>query len=158
MATAVVNGTVKVPLSSARVILMARVKASARWFWWIAGLSLINTIAAMADSKFHFIVGLGFTQLVDGISKKLTGSVGFGALFFDVLFAALFFGFGWVAGKGRDWAFILGMIAYALDALLFLFAKDVIGIGFHLFALWCIYKGLKANEQLTQLASAAQPA
>jgi len=47
------------------------------------------------------------------------------------------------------------MMVYALDALLFLLTKDVVSVAFHLFALWCIYKGLKANEKLTRLGQLA---
>jgi len=46
------------------------------------------------------------------------------------------------------------MILYALDGLLFLLAKDVLSIGFHLFALYMIYKGLKAAEALRKLSPA----
>lgn len=143
-------------LSKQRLILAARAKSGARWFMWIAGLSLINTIAAFTGAHFHFIVGLGFTQFVDAISRKVAGTVSVGALFLDVLIAALFIGFGKWASQGREWAFLVGMIVYALDSLLFLVTKDVVSIGFHLFALWCIYRGLKANEGLNQLSELAQ--
>ena len=43
----------KVPLTS-----LARLRSGARWFYWVAGLSLVNTAAAFAGGHIHFVVGL----------------------------------------------------------------------------------------------------
>ncbi len=147
--------TRQVPAANAEAILEARAKSGARWFLWIAGLSLVNSIASSAGAKFHFILGLGITQVFDAIAKRTAGAGNFTALFLDVGMAGVFVFFGWLASKGREWAFILGMILYALDGLLFLLVKDMVGIGFHLFALFFIYRGLKATEALAKLRTPA---
>ena len=36
---------------------------AARWFWWIAGLSLVNTVLFYSGSNTSFIVGLGLTTV-----------------------------------------------------------------------------------------------
>lgn len=147
--------TRQVPVASPDVILEARAKSGARWFLWIAGLSLVNSIASFAGAKFHFVLGLGITQVFDGVAKRSAGAGNFVALLLDAFVAGIFILFGLLAIKGRDWAFILGIILYALDGFLFLLVKDIVGIGFHLFAIFFIYRGLKASEALAKLKTLA---
>jgi hypothetical protein len=44
------------------------------------------------------------------------------------------------------------MIIYALDALLFLFVQDYLGVGFHIFVLFLIAGGFRANRMLPENA------
>jgi hypothetical protein len=135
-------------------LLQKRTQSGANWFLWIAGLSLINTFAAAMGSNTRFIAGLGITQIADAVVAQAGKSGNPVALAFDFLAAGIFIAFGLWSRKRREWAFIVGMILYALDGLLFLLAKDVLSIGFHLFALYMIYKGLKAAEALRKLSPA----
>src|SRR5216117_2936789 len=41
---------------------MAQLKSGASWFYWIAGLSLINSIVAFTGGQWAFLFGLGITQ------------------------------------------------------------------------------------------------
>jgi thiosulfate reductase/polysulfide reductase chain A len=41
-----------------------RLKGAASWFYWIAALSLINSIIVMAGGNWHFIIGMGVTTVV----------------------------------------------------------------------------------------------
>ncbi|MCK4829211.1 hypothetical protein KA005_76515, partial [bacterium] len=50
-----------------RVKFEKQLKSGANWFFWIAGLSLVNTIVFLFDGSIYFVVGLGITQIVDGI-------------------------------------------------------------------------------------------
>ena len=45
--------------------------SGANWFYWIAGLSLVNTILLYTGSEWVFVVGLGVTQLIDGIAIEI---------------------------------------------------------------------------------------
>ena len=132
-------------------VLEKRLKSGANWFLWIAGLSLANSLSAVAGSHFRFIVGLGLTQIID----HLAGSARAAAMVLDVIAAGIFIGFGMLGRKRQEWAFIVGMILYVLDSLLFVLAKDVVSIAFHLLALFYLYRGLKANEALTRLGATA---
>lgn len=132
-----------------------RGKSGADWFFWIAGLSLINSIILLAGGQWSFIVGLGITQIIDtiglGIAKE-AGIIGnIIAFVFDALAAGIFIIFGIFSKKRYSWAFIVGMILYALDGLLFLLVRDFLSIGFHIFALYCIYGGFKANKLLKSI-------
>src|SRR5258706_7798546 len=48
----------------------AAVLSAARWFWWIAGLSLVNTILFHSGSDTSFVVGLAMTTLASAIFKS----------------------------------------------------------------------------------------
>ncbi len=138
-----------------------QVKSGASWFYWIAGLSMVNTLIAAFGGQVSFIVGLGITQFVDaiilGLTENISGVVKTISMFFmvglDLAFAGMFLYFGIKASQGKRWAFVTGMIFYTGDSLLYLIAQDWFGFGFHIFALVMIFTGLKAigkAEPLTQ--------
>ena len=139
-------------------------KSGATWFYWIAGLSVINSIVILVGSQWSFIVGLGITQLVDGIAMGVAqqASAQSGLILkvmgfiFDLLIAGLFVFFGAFAMRRHMWAYIVGMVLYAFDGLIFLIVKDFLSIGFHIFALVCIYGGLQASIKLKALEMAVQ--
>jgi len=130
----------------AKMVAAARVRAGAKWFYWIAGLSMINSLAVISGGNFHFVVGLGVTSVVDAMARQV-GSMG---SVLDVVIngfvSGVFVLFGYFAVKGQRWAFLVGMGLYALDGLLLLGAKDFLGMGFHAYALFAIYRGLQAAE------------
>ena len=53
--------------------------------------------------------------------------------------------------EGHRWAFLAGMALYALDGLIFLGFGLWLDLAFHAFALFNIYKGLSALNELHQL-------
>ncbi|HZO84930.1 MAG TPA: hypothetical protein VFC26_06940, partial [Verrucomicrobiae bacterium] len=127
---------------------LARVKSGGSWFYWIAALSLINSIAALTGSGWGFIVGLGMTQLVDQFASNLDGGGRAVAIVLDLLIAGVFVLFGVFANKGHLWSFIAGMALYALDGVIFVIAGDWLAAGFHVFVLFCLFAGFRAATQL----------
>jgi hypothetical protein len=134
--------TVNSAATVAQATALARVRVSARWFYWIAGLSLINSAVVIFGGSFHFVVGLGITSVVDALTKQ-AGSAGIVLdLIINGFVAGLFVLFGSCASKAQKWAFIVGLGLYALDGLLLLMARDILSVAFHAYALFCIYRGL----------------
>jgi hypothetical protein len=133
----------------------SRIASGASWFFWIAGLSIINSILVFTGSDWNFIVGLGVTQFIDGIALAILDEVGniasAIALSLDVLVAGIFVLFGFFARKRHNWAFIVGMVLYAIDGLIFLLVQDYLGMGFHVLALYFIFKGFKASRKIREL-------
>ena len=131
-----------------RLQLESRFKSGADWFFWIAGLSLVNSIIVLAGGEWSFVVGLGATQIIDYVGKEF-GHIGkMIGLVFNLGIAGLFVLFGVLARKRQVWSFILGMVLYGLDGLLFLLGMDFLSIGFHVFALFMIWNGLSALRKL----------
>ena len=128
--------------------LAGAARSGAGWFYWIAGLSLINSISMLSGSGWGFIVGLGITQVIDGLASELGSSGRLVALMLDLLAAGVFVFFGVFANKRYAWAFIVGMVLYALDGLIFVLVGDWLSAGFHVFVLLCILAGFSANQKL----------
>ena len=133
-----------------------------KWFYWIAGLSLVNSVAHLAKGEFSFVIGLGITQIVDAIALALTedypqASIVINAIafVFAAIFAGIFVLFGWLAGRKHGWAFIVGLILYTLDGLIFLLIKDWMSVAFHIFAFICIAMGYTNLRKLKQFETAA---
>jgi hypothetical protein len=127
------------------------VQSAARWFWWIAGLSLVNAVLLHAGSSVNFVVGLAMTTLASVIFAKnlpvailLTGiTVGF------------YFLMGLYGQRGRLWAFYLGLAVYVLDALIYMAFQDWMSVGFHVLATYFIFKGVQRVRELARTPSPA---
>jgi len=141
------------PATQTRLALEAQSRNGANWFFWIAGMSLVNSLVGLFGGQWGFVIGLGITQVIDAMltlgdgstASRLVGPVLTAAV------AAVFIAFGHFAREGRRWAFIAGIALYVLDSLLFVVVRDVLAIALHAFALYCLVKGLRAKDQLDRL-------
>ncbi len=129
-----------------------RVQSGARWFWWIAGLSAVNSVVALGGGNFNFVVGLGMTQFADGLFHNLRIL----AVIFDALAVAFFFFAGFFARKGHLWAFVVGGLPYIGDGIIFVLIGDWLPVAFHAYALVFIFIAAKELHALIQQAK-AQP-
>lgn len=141
--------------STPDIALQATVKNGANWFYWIAALSLINSLVIAFEGNLQFPVGLAITQLLAGIGVGLTAEGDSSAfliltIVISLIISTIFAGLGYYAGKGFGSAFIAGIIFYFLDAIIYLVFGDFFGVGFHLFALFFIMRGFLASRTLKQ--------
>lgn len=123
----------------------------AKWFWWIAGLSLVNTVLIHSGSDTSFVVGLGFTLMADALFQSVKAI----AFAIDAVALGFFFLMGYLSLRGHFWAFIVGAVVYAGDALIYLYFQDFMSVAFHGLALFYIVKGalgLRAALKDAQLA------
>jgi hypothetical protein len=146
-------------LATARPALEMHLRSGANWFFWIAALSLINSVILLTNGHWSFLAGLGITQFIDVLASQVSDSVGSAGTVIAMVLNVTVFGafvlFGIQARKRQNWAFIVGMVLYGLDGLLFLLVQGWLSIAFHIFALYCIFKGMSANNRLTELEKAA---
>lgn len=127
------------------------VQSAARWFWWIAGLSLVNAVLFYSGSEVNFVVGLGMTTLASMLfADNLPVALGLAGL--TIGFYVLM---GWQAQRPRLWAFYLGVLVYALDALIYMKIEDWMSVGFHGLAIFFIAKGIVRAHELGRAAPAA---
>jgi hypothetical protein len=130
----------------------ARVRSGANWFYWIAGLSLVNSVSTLFGGGLSFVLGLGATQIIDaiafglkeGLDAQTAGIVTAVAMVMNISLAGIFVLFGIFANKHRRWAFIAGMVLYVLDGVIFVIFPDFLSIIFHLYALYGLFNGLRA--------------
>lgn len=119
-------------------------KSGANWFYWIAGLSLINALLVASKTDWSFIVGLGITQLFLSLFNDLLIFSWVSIFIVSVIFVL----FGFLSNKGIKWAMITGMFLYFLDGLIFIFVKDWLSVGFHAFVLFSMNGGLHALNKI----------
>ena len=149
---------VPTPSPTPNLIAAARVVNGAKWFYWIAGLSVVNSLVVVFGGNFHFVLGLGITSVVDELAKR-AGSAGTVLDFvINGFVAGVFVVFGTFAVKRQKWAFYAGMALYVLDGLLLLMDQDILSVGFHAYALFYIYRGLAAVNQLQEATPATMMA
>jgi hypothetical protein len=149
-------------LMQQRLKLTNAFSGGAGWFYWIAALSLINSLIFLGGGRWSFFIALGATQLVDGITLGVAQEIGLGAaLVFkiiafvvDLFIAGVFAGCGYFAKRRQRWAYIVGMILYGFDAVIFLIFTDWGSLAFHAFALFMMFTGLLALNQLRALEQA----
>lgn len=134
-----------------KLILQSHVKGGASWFYWIAGLSVINSVVALSGSQWHFIAGLGITEVIDYIGKGAGSGGTIVSIMLDAFAAGMFVLFGVFSNKRQTWAFVTGMTFYGLDALIFILGQFWLGIAFHIYVLYRIYLGMKASNELGEL-------
>jgi len=126
-------------------------KSSAKWLYWIAGLSIVNTLISFFGGGVSFLFGLGITQLIDGLVYDTSTSAKLIALCFQILISGIFAGLGYYALKPEKWALLAGMILYFLDGLIFLMVEDWLSIGFHVFVLFVLYGGLNSLRKIKEI-------
>src|SRR5689334_6086650 len=115
-------------------IAKAFVISSARWFYWIVGLSILNSLLAMGGAPIRFVFGLGITQFVPGYIASAA------ALVFFVLC-------GYFGSKLQKWPFLIGGLVYLLDAGICLLRQDYISVLVHAYVLFRLYQGFsKIND------------
>ncbi len=87
--------------------------------------------------------------MFDGFAGQSGTTAGKGiALLLDIIAAGFYVLYGLFARKGAKWAFITGMVFYALDAVLLLAFKDWLSAAFHAYALFRIFQGFQAAQRL----------
>lgn len=131
----------------------ATAKSGANWFYWIAGLSLVNSLAFAFGSNFSFLAGLGITQVVEALIEVSIESgapsmlKGF-AIAFDVVVFGVFALLGYYSNKLFTAAFVIGIVAYVIDGALVLAVGSIASAAFHAFALFFIIRGFLACRNL----------
>jgi len=139
-----------------------QIKAGTGWFFWIAALSVINSVVYFAGGGISFFIGLGITQLVDGFTQAFANRagppvdtivhvVGFGL---DLLIAGVFAVCGILGRKRYRWVIVIGMVLYALDGLIFVVFGEWLSALFHLFALAGLWRGITAINKAALLENA----
>jgi hypothetical protein len=124
----------------------AHLKSGASWFYWIAALSLINSISAFAGANFAFIFGLGITQILDAEYAPTI------ALVLDFVIAGVFVLFGVFAHKLYSWAFMAGILSVAADTVVLLKYQRMLNVAFHVLVLFFLGRGFIACRKIKAAA------
>lgn len=127
--------------------LQQTAKGGANWFIWIAALSAFNSLSLRLELGFGFLAGLGLTQLVDALGAAFGPSAEAVAVVINLMAVGLFIAVGRLALRYPA-VYVVGMAAYLLDAVPLVVFGDYLGAGFHVFALFFMFKGFQAARSL----------
>jgi hypothetical protein len=149
--------TMPMPAADAATLRLTQQRdRAASWFYWIGGLSLVNTVLLVLGSDYSFASGLGLATYLAVVVYIVAGeSMLWLSIFLSVPLVAGLFLLGRKARSGATWPFAFGAVAYALDLLLVLTLTDWIGVAIHVFALVGFVSGLRASRALRRAGSAA---
>ena len=128
--------------------LEQRLKSGASWFYWIAAMSLINSILVMTDAGISFAIGLGITRETDHALSNAGMTAKAITFAIDLLAAGVVAMFGFFALKKHAWSFIVGMALLALDTGLTVLEQAWLSTAFHVWALISIFTAFKASRAL----------
>jgi hypothetical protein len=131
-------------------------RSGSRWFFWIAGLSMLNSIVFRMEGSVNFLFGLGVTQIVDIMSRiyveegliENTNMVSGISMVLILLISGLYVIFGLLTRKKKKWAFFVGTILYLFDGFILVLIQDYISAAFHAYILFSLFRGLKAIQDL----------
>ncbi len=131
-----------------------RIASAARWFWWIAALSLVNSVLIHSGSNTSFLVGLGFTLVADTMFATMKPI----AYAIDLLSIGFYVGIGFIALRGYRWALFVGGLLYALDGAIYLLGEEWLPVAFHVYVLIMITIGTIALNKAIKSVLTAPPA
>mgnify|MGYP003482528543 CR=1 FL=1 len=117
---------------------------------------MINSILFIFN--YGFYGSLAITTIVTYIAVSIADSVNGGTtanfiingvgFFINMLIAGVVAGFGYLSSKGHGWAYVIGMIAYTIDALIMIWLGDWIEVLVHLYALFLLWKGWSSLRKI----------
>lgn len=128
----------------------AAFKSSASWFFWMAGCTLVNLFMVFTKSNFGLALGMSDSLMMAIVNLLKPPSTDAGALIAfgsviasNVLYIVLMAVFGIFAGKGKVWAYSLGLSLALVDGVFCLLGNEWIGTAVHGMAVWFIFQGLR---------------
>lgn len=145
--------------------LTRQMLSGANWFFWIAILSLIDTLVSPYYGTWTYAFSMGMSLGVDSVAQSAVAH-GMGswmkiaAFALNIVIAGIFILFGFAARRGNMAAFVTGLILYVLDGVLFfftgtigdrfLFGSAILGVVIHAVGVYYIFSGILAARKLTE--------
>lgn len=132
--------------------------SGAHWFYWLAAASIANSLIVFYFNTPNSMAAFGITRWIDGTAGGLTAEgvvppLQLTALIVNIVIALVFAGFGYVARRGSDVAWVLGIFLYVIDSMLIIGLRDFFGFGFHMVGLYFLTRGLLASRHLRENAT-----
>ena len=130
------------PIAVAKPSFLTRISTGPACFYWIAALTVLNSIVVISGKSLRFAIGLGITAGIDVRAKELGAMGAVLDLLISGTTAGIFALLGNLAGKRIRWAFLAGMVLYGIDGLICLAANDILGALLHAYTIFAISRGM----------------
>lgn len=127
--------------------MLKEIQGGTNWFYWIGGLSLINSLFTLFGKQVSFSIGLGITQFIDGIFLGIFGKYSMFSFFINLFVIGCFIAFGYFSARKNTTILLVGVVVYILDGLIFLYFGAFLPVALHGLALFYLIKSyLKLQE------------
>ena len=125
------------------------------WFFWIAGLSLINLIYAILDQDYFMVAGLGLDSVLAGYISTSEEQFNSIQLYLGFAFVAFFLVSGCWARTNNIFAVGIATAIYAVDTVIFAtYYFDFVSLLFHL---WATVSLIIGGVLMSKLNRVSQP-
>jgi len=147
-----------------RMDLVRQAKGGINWFYWVAALSIINTIITLTGGLANFFLGFGLIPLVNALlARAAQGALAGGTdlnlvtrlagAVIDLALGGVFLLFGYLGQRShRNWI-LVGIALYTFDGFIFLLYQDWLGVLFHAYVIYSLIRGLRAMDALSRMGS-----
>lgn len=135
------------PIAVASPSFLTRISTGPACFYWIAALTVLNSIVVISGWSLHFAIGLGITAGIDVKAKELGAAGAVLDLLISGTIAGIFTVLGNLASKRIRWAFLAGIALYGVDGLVCLAANDILGAALHAYTIFAVSRGLTRPKQ-----------
>ena len=123
-------------------------RLGANWFLWVSIASVAHSLITFFFATSGMSFGLGMNHYVDNnVTLASFEGKNVGGLLINLGIAGIFAGFGYLARRGNDTAFIVGMFLYVFDLIVCLGYSDYWAAGIHFVVLFFLFKGLLASRR-----------
>ena len=139
-----------------RAYLAERADSGANWFYWLAALSLGNSIWSFFSVGVQFVFGLGIAMLADALATQAGSGWRLVALGFAMFLSAGFAILGIFARRSPP-LFLAGIVVYGFDAVVLLVFQAWIHAAVHGYVLFRLIKGWLALGDLRALPAEGEP-
>jgi len=134
------------PITAAKPSFLTGISTGPACFYWIAGLTVLNSIVVISGRSLRFAIGLGITAGIDIKARELGGVGAVLDLLISGTIAAIFAVLGNLAGKRVRWAFLAGISLYGFDGVVCLAAGDILGAALHVYTIFAISRGMTSPK------------
>ena len=131
-------------------------ESGANWFYWLAALSMGNSLWAYFNAGASFMFGPGVTLFADLVGQQGGPGGKLVALGFGMAFSAALAIVG-VFARRREAVYLAGIALYVLDALLVLLLQAWLHLAVHAYVLFRLAQGWRALRGLKALGPERAP-
>jgi hypothetical protein len=138
------------------------VRKGANWFYWKAGLTVVNALLMFFGFRWTFFLGLTITQIFQGVADQIAleteitsdapvtstaNPVNVLVLLISLFCSAFMVMLGYYGGRGKKWALIVGLIIYAIDGVIYLLTASIFGFIIHAIGIYCLVRAISATRK-----------
>lgn len=131
-----------------RADLIAESRSDANYFFLAAGLAVLGT--GLLPVRVNIFVSIGVIDLLGFYGQSLGRLYPFVTYSLAAMWLVVLLGLGFAGRNGQRWAFLAGIVLYAVDMIALMLTFSLWSFGVHAFFIFKWYQGQNALKDLNQ--------